>query len=106
MRPALAFLARRLAPAVLVVLGVSLLIFILARIMPGDPARLALGPAATAEQVTELRQQIGLDRPLILQYATFLEHALQFRLWRIALYGSARGRRYRRHVSRDAGTGF
>ena len=60
------------------VLGVSLLIFILARIMPGDPARLALGPAATAEQVTELRQQMGLNQPLIVQYATFLQHALRF----------------------------
>jgi peptide/nickel transport system permease protein len=78
MRSALGFLARRLALAVLVVLGVSLLIFILARIMPGDPARLALGPAATPDQVAELRQQMGLDQPLFAQYATFLKNALHF----------------------------
>jgi peptide/nickel transport system permease protein len=77
-KPALSFLARRLALAVLVVLGVSLLIFILARVMPGDPARLALGPAASADQVEALQRQMGLDQPLIAQYAVFLERAVHF----------------------------
>lgn len=78
MKPALRFLAHRLALAVLVVFGVSLLIFVLARVMPGDPARLALGPAASADQVTELRHQMGLDQPILVQYFDFMRHALHF----------------------------
>ena len=58
---------------VLVLFGISLLIFFLARVMPGDPARLALGPEANKEQVQALRHKLGLDRPLTIQYYVFLK---------------------------------
>jgi len=66
------YLLYRLIYMVLVLLGVSLLIFFLARVMPGDPARLALGPEATQDQVQSLRHKLGLDRPLYTQYYVFL----------------------------------
>jgi peptide/nickel transport system permease protein len=76
--PAVGFLLQRLRQGVLVVVGVSILIFTLARVMPGDPARLALGPAASAAQVEAMHQQLGLDRPLPVQYGIFVAHALRF----------------------------
>ena len=53
-------------------IGVSMLIFAIARIIPGDPARIALGPNATPEQVANLRAAMHLDEPLVVQYGHFL----------------------------------
>lgn len=66
------YLAQRLAEVVFVVLGVSLLVFVVARLTPGDPARVLLGPRATEEQVARLRQQYGLDQPIYVQYVLWL----------------------------------
>jgi len=65
------FLVRRLLWSVLVLIGLSIIIFLIARAMPGDPARLALGPTASQEQVETLRTSMGLDRPLVEQYGRF-----------------------------------
>ncbi len=67
------FLFKRLGASLLVLLGVSILIFALARVIPGDPARIALGPTASAEQIAALRQDLHLDQPLIGQYVYFLQ---------------------------------
>ena len=66
----------RLGTFVLVMIALSIMIFVLARVVPGDPARLALGPAATQEQVAALSSQMGLDRPLIVQYLGYMARAL------------------------------
>jgi peptide/nickel transport system permease protein len=66
------FLARRLLASIGVLIGVSILIFIIARVIPGDPARVALGPMASQDQVADLRKQLYLDRPLPLQYLEFI----------------------------------
>ena len=66
----------RLGMFVLVMIALSIMIFVLARVVPGDPARMALGPAATQEQVEALRQQMGLDRPLPVQYLSYANKAL------------------------------
>ena len=71
-----AYLARRLLDAALVVLGVSVIIFVLVRLTPGDPVRAYLGETATDEQVAFYRRHLGLDQPLPLQYASFLQRAL------------------------------
>ena len=71
-----AYLARRALDAVLVVLGVSLIIFVLIRLTPGDPVRSYLGETATEEQVQFYRQHLGLDQPLPIQYARFLQRAV------------------------------
>lgn len=69
------FILARLRGAIVVVFGVSILVFGIARALPGDPARLALGPAASAAQVEALRLQMGLDRPFLEQYWIFLKGA-------------------------------
>lgn len=53
-------------------IGVSMLIFTIARVIPGDPARIALGPNASAEQVETLREKLYLDQPLPVQYGHFI----------------------------------
>lgn len=67
-----AFLVRRIGWSLLVLVGLSIVIFTIARVVPGDPARMALGPRATAEQVAQLQAELGLDRPLAEQYLTFI----------------------------------
>ncbi len=66
----------RLGTFVLVMIALSIMIFVLARVVPGDPARMALGPAATQEQVDALRGQMGLDKPLAVQYLDYIGNAL------------------------------
>jgi len=57
-----------------------MLIFLLVRVIPGDPARLALGPEATMEQVENLRHELGLDQPLPVQYYLFLKGLVRGKL--------------------------
>ena len=71
------FLVRRLLWMILVVFGVSLVVFGLIHITPGDPARIMLGPQASDAEVQRLRHQLGLDRPVPVQYALWLGHALR-----------------------------
>lgn len=71
------FLARRLLLSVFVLLGLSVLIFVIARIVPGDPARMALGARAPEEVVQQLRQQMNLDQPLHIQYVAWLSNAVR-----------------------------
>ena len=66
------YLARRAFSLLLVFLGLAILIFVIARIVPGDPARIALGPLATANQVAEMREEMGLDEPFIHQLWSYL----------------------------------
>lgn len=61
----------------LVLLGLAILIFVIARIVPGDPARIALGPMATAEQVTELQNEMGLNDSYPKQLWTYLSGLAQ-----------------------------
>ena len=71
------FILRRIAGFIAVLLVLSMMIFVLARVVPGDPARMALGPAASAAQVEAMRTQMGLDDPLPVQYVNFLTGAVQ-----------------------------
>jgi peptide/nickel transport system permease protein len=68
---------RRLAQAVPVLLFASVAIFLMIHLVPGDPAMVVLGPEARPEQVQIVRQQMGLDRPLIVQYGRWLGRVLQ-----------------------------
>ncbi|MBB3459014.1 peptide/nickel transport system permease protein [Rhizobium sp. BK313] len=63
---------RRMLWSLLVLFGLSVVIFTIARAMPGDPVRLALGPRASAEQVEQLRQSLGMDKPLVQQYGLYV----------------------------------
>jgi len=68
----LTYLARRLLLTVPVLLGVATLVFALIHFIPGDPARAILGDVASETDIAQLRQQLGLDRPLAVQYVSFL----------------------------------
>jgi peptide/nickel transport system permease protein len=68
----LGFLVRRAAWSLLVLFGLSIVIFLIARVVPGDPARMALGPSASAAQVADLQEALGLNQPLFAQYGRFL----------------------------------
>ena len=65
-------LAKRLATSLIVLIGVSILIFAIARIIPGDPARIALGPNATADAVAALREKLHLNDSFVAQYGYFV----------------------------------
>lgn len=73
----LSFVGRRLLASIGVLVGVSIVIFVIARVIPGDPARIALGPMASAAQVEALRTQLYLDQPLPLQYVEFVKRLFQ-----------------------------
>ena len=66
------FILRRLAMLIPVLVGVSLVAFLILHLAPGDPARLMAGIDASQEDVEMLRHKFGLDRPLPAQYAMFV----------------------------------
>ena len=68
----LAFILRRLGAVVPVLLVVSVLVFLMSHLTPGDPATIMLGENASAADVARLRHQLGLDRPLAVQYGRYL----------------------------------
>jgi len=67
-----AYIRRRLILMVLVLFGVTVVIFGMVRILPGDPAFLILGDRATDQKAAELREQLGLNRPVLEQYWLFV----------------------------------
>ena len=71
------YLLQRLALVVVVLLSVSLLVFVVTRLTPGDPARVMLGPRATDEQLAQLHVIYGLDQPIHVQYVSWLGHILR-----------------------------
>jgi len=76
-----------LALAVPTLVGVTVVVFALIRLVPGDPARLVLGLQASEEEVQRLRVQLGLDQPLPVQYARFLGRLVQGDLGRSVVTG-------------------
>lgn len=67
-----AFLVKRFGQAALILLGITLVTFLLVYLVPADPARIIAGRNASPETVESIRVQLGLDRPLIVQYADYL----------------------------------
>lgn len=72
----LSFAVRRLVQTVVVLLGVTLVVFFLIHLVPGDPVKLALGTRYDQSTYLALRHRAGLDRPLPIQYVTYLAHAV------------------------------
>ena len=72
----LRYCIRRVLLAVPVLLGVATLVFSLIHLVPGDPAQAMMGDGASPQDVAELRVSLGLDKPLLTQYATFMRQAL------------------------------
>lgn len=85
----LKYTIRRLMLAVPTLLGVLTVIFIIVRVAPGDPATAALGDYASQEAVERLRERMGLDAPLWLQYLRFLKDLLQGDLGKSLITGKS-----------------
>lgn len=73
----LSYVGRRLLQLVPLLLVISFVIFVALEMAPGDPVTLLLGQNASPEAVAELRARLGLDRPLLLQYLSFVTDAVQ-----------------------------
>lgn len=74
------YILKRLLSLIPVLLGISLLVFAFLHLIPGDPADILIGERATPEQLAALRERLGLNRPLLVQYFTFLQSLLQLDL--------------------------
>lgn len=70
------YIIRRLLLAIFVLWGVATVVFIIVRMVPADPALLIAGETASAQQLADLRHQMGLDQPLIVQYGQYLGAAV------------------------------
>jgi ABC-type dipeptide/oligopeptide/nickel transport system permease component len=66
------YLGERFVASVVTLVGVSIIVFLMVRVLPGDPARVIAGLLASEEDVQRLRVELGLDRPLHVQYGVFL----------------------------------
>ena len=73
----LSFILRRVLLAVPVCLGISILVFLLIHLVPGDPARVMLGLQANEQTVAKIHEELGLDRPLPVQYLDWIWHLLR-----------------------------
>jgi peptide/nickel transport system permease protein len=71
------YLARRVLSLFPVLLGVTLLVFLVMQLAPGDPAQIMLGPKATETSLAQLRRELGLDQPLHIQYGRWLGRVIQ-----------------------------
>lgn len=71
------FIIRRLLFLLFILFGVSILVFISVRLIPGDPAQVMLGERATPEAIDRLREQLGLNKPLYQQYFMYLGNLLK-----------------------------
>ncbi|MEU1762313.1 ABC transporter permease [Micromonospora sp. NPDC005257] len=70
------FVLRRVLQSAIVLVGVTLVVFLLLQLVPGDPVRVALGTRFDPQTYEALRERAGLDQPLPVQYASYLGHAL------------------------------
>lgn len=73
----LRYLIKRSSQSVFVVFGVSVLVFTMTRVIPGNPVRLLLGPQATAEQVERVQKELGFDDPIPIQYLDWVTGMVQ-----------------------------
>ncbi len=78
------YILKRLLSTIPVLIGISLLLFFMLRMLPGDPAQVLAGQMASPEDIKLIRQQLGLDRPIFVQYGLFFSRLVRFDLGRSA----------------------
>ena len=71
------YILKRLLMMIPIIIGISLLIFFVMSLSPGDPARLILGENVPQEEVDQLREEMGLNDPLVVQYGNYVANALR-----------------------------
>lgn len=74
------FLLRRLLAFIPLLLGMSVIVFLILQILPGDPAVIIGGQFATQQDIAEIREDLGLNRPLLVQYVNFVRKLVTFDL--------------------------
>jgi peptide/nickel transport system permease protein len=72
-----AFLLKRILLLIPSLLGVTVMVFVISHVVPADPVGIALGPEATQEQISAMREAWGLNQPLYVQYGIFLKNLIQ-----------------------------
>jgi peptide/nickel transport system permease protein len=72
-----AYIVRRLLSLVFVLIGITLLVFLIMQLAPGDPAQIMLGTKATETSLAQLRHELGLDQPLHIQYIRWVGRVIQ-----------------------------
>ena len=78
------YLIKRLLSTIPVLIGISLMLFFMLRMLPGDPAQVLAGQMATPQEIENIRHQLGLDRPVYEQYAVYMSHLVRLDLGRSA----------------------
>ena len=73
----LRFIVRRILGAIPVLFGLSVILFLFLRLLPGDPAIAILGQHATPELVAQIHAALGLDKPMYVQYLNYMGQLLQ-----------------------------
>ena len=99
------YVVRRLLQMILVIFGVTFLVFFLIHLVPGDPARTILGTKATPEKIRLLHEEWGLDKPLPVQYERYMKRLVRGDLGTSLFYdvpaGAARARAPAGHALAD-----
>ena len=76
------YFCKRVASAIPLLLVISFVIFMFIHMIPGDPARMIAGQDATKEDVEVVREQLGLNDPLLVQYGKYMKGSFYRRPWR------------------------
>ncbi|MCB0227332.1 MAG: ABC transporter permease, partial [Anaerolineae bacterium] len=71
------YILQRLFSTLIVIFGITFVVFMIIQLVPGDPARVVLGVAASEENVAALRERLGLNRPIWEQYGSWLSELAQ-----------------------------
>src|SRR5437762_13174000 len=93
------FVVQRLLLLIPVAVGVTIIVFFMVHLIPGDPAATILGIHATPKAVALLHQEWGLNRPLVSQYWLFLDRLLHGNLGQSLFYGGSAGSLITGHVA-------
>jgi len=98
--------ARRLVMIIPTLLGASFIIFVLTMLIPGDPALMRLGNFATAEQLRQLREEMGLTQPPHMRYVLYLSGLLRGDMGRSWRNRQSRAGRFTGTLAREPGIGL
>lgn len=80
------YILRRLVQLIPVMVGITIIVFLMLRLIPGDPAAAVMGDKATDEQIALKREQMGLNKPIYVQYAYYIRDLAQFDLGQSTKY--------------------
>jgi peptide/nickel transport system permease protein len=84
-----AYIVRRLFTTLIIAIGISIIAFLIIRLIPGDPARIMLGVQADEQRIKALRHKLGLDEPLVIQYGKWVSRAVRGNLGESIITGKS-----------------